>query len=92
LHAVKTNPARSESLSQSIGIRLNDEFIHPSLMLSFALGAAPNTMILVSSKSRENLAACVEGIDWAMARGERPEHIALLRRFIEDNGTDIETG
>ena len=90
--AMKADPARTESLSRETGMPLSDDTMHPSVLLSLALGAAPGTIVLVSSKNPEKLAACVAGIDWTVARGERAAHVSLLRRFIEGDGAEIEAG
>lgn len=51
----------------------------PAALLSLALGSAPDAIILISTNDPARLRSTVAGINWEVARGERPEIVSAFK-------------
>lgn len=67
-----TDPKARQPLSQALGFDLDDAEALPALLLTIALSAEPDSLVLISSNRPARISRTVLDVDWAAVRGERP--------------------
>jgi hypothetical protein len=85
--ALTGKPARVRDFSERLGFDMSDRSIHAALLLTGALAADDDSIVLVSSNDVSRLKTCVVGVDWSVIRNGRGRFSAAFDELLEDEGS-----